>query len=61
MNSTDSDYPWTDSEGNVQSVEINNIKFINGVLRNSDVITINSKSKFYRSYGSGFIDFTQCS
>ena len=33
MSSTDSDYPWKDSEGNVKSVEINNIKSINGVLK----------------------------
>ena len=36
MSSTDSDYPWKDSEGNVQTVEINNLKSINGVLRISD-------------------------
>ena len=28
MSSTDSDYPWKDSEGNVQTVELNNLKSI---------------------------------
>ena len=28
MNSTDSDYPWKDSQGNVTAVEINNIQSI---------------------------------
>ena len=31
-------------------------KSINGVLRNTDMITINLESEYYRSYGSGFID-----
>ena len=56
MSSTDSDRPWKGSEGNVQPVEINNLKYINGVLRNSDIITINLESEYYRSYESGFID-----
>ena len=44
MGSTGSDYPWKDSEGNVQSVEIDNLKSVNGVLRNSDMTTINLES-----------------
>ena len=44
MSSTDSDHPWKDREGNIQTVEINNIKSINGVLRNADMITINLES-----------------
>ena len=56
MSSTDLDYPWKDSQGNVQSVEINNLKPINGVLRNSDMITNNLESGDYRAYASGFID-----
>ena len=56
MSSTDSDYPWKDSEGNVQPVGNNNPKSINGVFRNSEMITINLESEYYRSYESGFID-----
>ena len=44
MSSTDSDYPWKDSEGNIQTVKHNNLKNINGVLRNTDMITINLES-----------------
>ena len=32
MSSTDSDYPWKVSQGNVTTVEINDLKSINGVL-----------------------------
>ena len=42
VSSTDSDYPWKDSEGNVQSVEINDLESTNGVSRNSEIITIKS-------------------
>ena len=44
MSSTDSDYPWKDSQGNITTVEINNLQYINGVLRNSDMITISLES-----------------
>ena len=33
MSSADFDYPWKDSQGNVQSVEMHNLKPVNGVLR----------------------------
>ena len=56
MSSTDYDYPWKDSEGHVQTVEINNLELINGVLRNSWMITVNLEPECYRSYESGFID-----
>ena len=56
MSSTDSDDPWKDSQGDVQPVDMNNFKFVNGVLRNSDMITINLESEYYRAYESGFID-----
>ena len=56
MNSTDSDYPWKDSQGNITTIEINDLKFINGVLRNSDMITVNLESEYYRTYESAFID-----
>ena len=40
MSSTGSDYPWKGSEGNVQTVEINNLKSTNGVLRSSERIAV---------------------
>ena len=56
MGSTDSGYPWRDSQGNITTVEINDLKSINGVLRNPDMITVNLESEYYRKYESGFID-----
>ena len=56
MSSTENHYPWKDSQGNITTVEINNTQSINGVLRNSDMITINLEPEYYRTYGSGFID-----
>ena len=56
MSSTDSDYPWKYSQGHVTTVEINDPKSINGVLRNSDMITVDLESECYKTYGSGFID-----
>ena len=56
MSSTDSDYPWKDSQGNITTVEVNNLKSINGVFRNSDMIMINLYSEYYRTYEGGFID-----
>ena len=56
MGSTDSDYPWKDSQGKTTTVDSNNLQSINGVLRNSNMITINLESEHYRTYGSGFID-----
>ena len=45
MSTTDSDYPWKDSQGKITTVDINNIKSINGVLRNPDMITVNLESE----------------
>ena len=56
MSGTDSGYTWTNSQGNNPTVEINNLQPISGVLRNSDMITINSESAYYRTYESGFTD-----
>ena len=56
MSSTDSGYQWGSSEGNVQSVEMYNLKLIYGVFRNPKMITINLESVYYRSSESGFID-----
>ena len=52
------DYPWVNREGTIQSVDVNNIQFINGVLRNSDneFVPLNLQSEFYRTYESGFLD-----
>ena len=33
MSNTDSDYPWTDSQENITTANINNLKSINGVLK----------------------------
>ena len=38
------------------TVDNNNLHSINGVLRNSGMITINLESEYYRSHESGFID-----
>ena len=56
MSSTDSDYPWQNRLGLITSVDNNNIQYINGVLRNSNSITVNLETEYYRSYESGFID-----
>ena len=45
VSSADPDHPWKDSEGNVQSVEINSRKSFNSVLRNPDMITISLNQK----------------
>ena len=45
MSSTDSNYPWKNSH-----------QSINGVLRNTDMVTVNLESEYYRSYESGFVD-----
>ena len=36
MSNTDSDYPWGNVDGTIKTVDINNIKCTNGVLRNTD-------------------------
>ena len=56
MSSTNSDYPWQNRLGLITTVGNNNLQSINGVLRNSNSITVNLKSEYYRSYESGFID-----
>ena len=56
INSTDSDYPWKDSQENTTTVEINNLQPASGALRHPDVMTINLESEYYRTYESGFID-----
>ena len=55
MSRTDGDYPWRDRQGIITTVEIN-LQSINVVLRNSDMITVNLESEYYRTYESGFID-----
>jgi len=56
LSNTDSDYPWTTINGFVTAVDPNNLHSINGVLRNSDMISVSLESEYYRSYESGFID-----
>ena len=55
MSSTGSGYPWRDRQGNITTVEINNLQSVNGVLWNSDMITVNLEPGYYRTYGSGLI------
>uniref|UniRef100_UPI004049F97C hypothetical protein n=1 Tax=Flavobacterium sp. TaxID=239 RepID=UPI004049F97C len=52
------DYPRKNIQGTSQSVDVNNIQSINGVLRNSDneFVSVNLQSEFYRTYESGFLD-----
>ena len=54
VGSTDNDYPWQDRQGFITSIDNNNLQSNNGVLRNSDAITVNSETEYYRSYESGF-------
>ena len=56
MSSTDSDYPWQNRSGLITTVDNNNLQSINGVLRNTNSITVSLESEYYRSYESGFID-----
>ena len=56
MSSTENDFPWADRQGYVTTVDNNNPQSINGVLRNSEIITVSLESEYYRSYESGFID-----
>ena len=54
--STENDYPWKDSQGNITAVEMINPQSNNGALRSSDMITVNLEAEYYRTYESGFID-----
>ena len=58
ISNTGNDHPWKNREGIVQTVDVNNIQSINGVLRNSDTqfIPIHLQYEFYRTYESGFLD-----
>ena len=56
MSSKDSDYPWQDRQGIITPVDNNNLQSVNGVLRNSNSITVNLETEYYRSYESGFIE-----
>ena len=56
MSNTENDYPWKDSQGNITTVEMNSLQPINGVLRNSGIITISLESEYYKTYESGYID-----
>ena len=56
MSTTNGNHPWRDRQGFVTPVDPNNLHSINGVLRNSGMISVSSGSDYYRSYESGFID-----
>ena len=50
-------YPWMDHQGTAIPIDINNLKSINGVLRNTEYVTLTlDHSLYYRSFESGFID-----
>ena len=44
MSNTDSEYQWKDIEGNPQTVDINNLRSIDGVLRKTEMIHIHQLS-----------------
>ena len=48
------DYPWKHSEGFVQTIEIHSLQSISGVLRNTEMIHVDSETEYYISYESGF-------
>ena len=56
MSSTNGNYPWKHRLGLTTTVDNNNLHSINGVLRNSDMISVSLESECYRLYESGFID-----
>ena len=56
MSSTDDVYPWQDGQGLFTTEDNNNLQSINGVLRNSNSITVTLETECYISCGSGFID-----
>ena len=55
MSNTDSDYPWKDIDGNIQTVDVNSLRSVNGVLRNTEMIHLHQLSNCYKSYESGFV------
>ena len=56
MSNTGSDYPWRNIDGTIKAVDINNLQYINGVLRKTQMIHFHQLSGCYKSYESGFID-----
>ena len=38
MSNTDSDYPWRNLDDIIKAIDINNLQYINGVLRNTQII-----------------------
>ena len=56
MSNTDSDYPWRNIDGTSKTADSNNLQYINGVLRNAQMIHHHQLSDYYKSYESGFID-----
>ena len=56
MSNTDSDYPWRYIDDSINAVDMNNIQYVNGVLRNTQKIHLHQLSDYYKSYESGCID-----
>ena len=54
MSNTDS--PWEDIEGHIQTVDMNSPRSNNGLLRNTEVIHLHQLTDYDKSYESGFID-----
>ena len=56
VGSTGSDYLWRDRQVFVTPVDNNSLQSINGVLRDSNSITVNIETEYYRSCENGFVD-----
>ena len=50
MSNTDSDYPWRNTDDTITAVDTNNIQYINGVLRHTQIICLHQLSDYYKSY-----------
>ena len=57
VSNNEGQHPWKDLRGNIQTLDINNLKSINGVLRNHDDQFVPVlQTEFLRTYESGFLD-----
>ena len=56
MGNTGNDYPWGNIGGAFKTVDTNSLQYVNGALRNTQVIHLHQLSDYYKSYESGFID-----
>ena len=53
---TDPDYPWRNMDGTIKALDINYLRSINCVLRNTQMIRLHQLSDYCKSYESGFVD-----